>query len=165
MGLVIALTTGHPSVQTEVSAERAHVPPGTGAWTGEHRSNRHTCKIKILLVMQVCHFYTGCLGHRKRSWKGNPDTANKILNIFFKSWCSFCILWSLCLYRSRLPKGSVYWEFCLGQDKSDTPIIMNYYSQKRSWFLVHSSDFLIMLWKVTELSKFQPSTQHHQNHP
>lgn len=41
------------------------------------RSNWITYKIMILLVMQVFHFYTGCLENSRRNWKGNAGAMNK----------------------------------------------------------------------------------------
>lgn len=60
----------------QVTTGRAYVTTRDWCWNRE-MSNWNTCKIMILLVTQVFHFYTGCLGNSKRNWKGNAHTMNK----------------------------------------------------------------------------------------
>lgn len=68
-----AISTESKALQRGLMSYQGLVPKQVS-----NRSNRHTCKVKILLIMQVCCFFRGCLEHWKRSWKGNPDTMNKI---------------------------------------------------------------------------------------
>lgn len=74
MGLVCALAIKQSSVQ--VTAGRADATTRDWCLTRERssRSNWNTYKIMILLVMEVFHFYTGCLENSKKKLKGECKT-------------------------------------------------------------------------------------------